>query len=80
MTKNKSVFPPKCTPVVSDNNDLDSDTVDILVTTKQPDDTLSIENSNKKKTCVKLVLSAKREDALIDGIGETPCLNQKGLR
>ena len=49
MTKKKSVCTCKHTPVVSGNNDSDSDIVDTLATPEQPDEALSQESLEKNK-------------------------------
>ena len=51
-----------------------------MPTAEQSDEALPQESSDRKKGHAKQVMSAEREDALIDWIRETPCLYQKGLR
>ena len=67
---------------MSDNNNIDGDAADNLATTEQPEskDMLSQETVDTKKWCAKNIMSANTEDGLIEGIRETRCLYQKGLR
>ena len=59
---------PKPVPSVLENrNNSYSDTVDILASfVEKPDQALSQESSDKKKRRAKQVISAKREDGLIN--------------
>ena len=63
-------------PVLSDNNNSDSDTDDNLATSEQPepDEVLYQETAGKKKRCAKQVMSDCTEDTLIDLIRENPLL------
>ena len=66
--KKKSVCIHKPMPVLTDNDDSDSDTVDNLATAEQPEseEVLSQETLEKKKRPDKNVMSADTEDAMIE--------------
>ena len=59
-TKKKSVCTCKHTPVVTDNDDSDSDSVDNLATVEQPES--EHETNEKRKRRAKTVMSIKIED------------------
>ena len=65
-------------PVLIDNDESESDTVDYLATAEQleSEDELSQETIEKKKRHAKKVMQKYRSN--VDK--ETPCLYQKGLR
>ena len=67
----KSVFAPSRMSIVYDNNNSDSDSVDTLAITEQPDEALSHDSTKKKKKRAKQVMSTKKEDAVTDWITET---------
>ena len=62
-------------PIVTDNDDSDSETVDNLATAGQPEfeEVLSKETVENKKRRAKTGMTADTEDALIEWIRETPC-------
>ena len=72
-TKKKSVCIRKCMPVLNNNDDSDSDTVDDLETAEQPESgyVLLQETVKKKKRRAKKVMSADTEDVLIEWIRDT---------
>ena len=78
----KSVWACKTKPVVTDNDNSDSDTVDNLATAEQQSLRRCYPNKllKRKKRHAKNLMSADTEDALIEWIRETPCLYQKGYR
>ena len=77
MTKKKFLCVVKRVSGLCDTNDAESDTVD---TAEGPDEAFHRKVLTKRKRHAKQVMSADREDALIDWIRETPCLYRKGMR